>query len=275
MRNKKQNLPVFIINLKKDTGKKEYTKNLCNKYGIYPEFIEAIDGKLLNKDAIKKIYSNKKSIAEIGRKLSLSEIGCALSHKKVYGKIIDENIEAALILEDDIEFNNDLIKLMNLRNDFPIKWELILFGHHTGNSREIDTEARIWGRRHLIMDYKLVRPCEIGYGTYGYLISKTGAKKLFNYLEKIIKPIDHYTGNYFYTNLYIVNPSPIKIYKPLQESHNGMSERDKLQQAKNSLESLELISWRKKLAIYLGLYHFYRTFQKKLKKMIIKFILYK
>lgn len=200
-------------------------QELCQKYNLQVDFIEAVNGRDLNKDDITQVYSSEGTINTLGRELSRGEIGCALSHKTVYEKIVNDNIEISLILEDDIDFNLDLLTLLDLKNEFQKNWELVLLGHHTGYSRNVDTTASIWNQMQLTEKYKLARPCEKGYGTYGYLITKSGAKKLLNHLNVIEKPIDHYTGDSKYLNLYIINPAPIKIHEQLSENHTSMEDR--------------------------------------------------
>ena len=84
MLNKKQNISIFIVNLKKDIEKKEYMQELCQKYNLQVEFIEAVDGRALDEEDIAELYSRDKSINEIRRELFVPEIGCALSHKYIY-----------------------------------------------------------------------------------------------------------------------------------------------------------------------------------------------
>ena len=88
MSNNKISFPIFIINLSNDNEKKQYMQQLCNKYNLYPEFIEAVDGRLLNDNDISAVYSKDKAIKTISRELSKGEIGCALSHIKIYQKMI-------------------------------------------------------------------------------------------------------------------------------------------------------------------------------------------
>ena len=225
---------VYVINLKSDVEKKQHMKVLCQKFNIQADFVDAIDGKKLSEQFVSDVYSGEIALNEIGRDLSRGEIGCALSHKNIYKKMIDESIEIALILEDDIDFDENLINLLDRKVNFTDNWELILLGHHTGNSRKVDTKSSFWNQKKLMYKYSLVRPCEKGYGTYGYLIKKNAAKKLLKYLKVISKPIDHYTGDSRYLNLYTINPAPIKINEFFSDNFHSMKERNHFQK-KNSL----------------------------------------
>jgi glycosyl transferase family 25 len=249
------NLSVFIISLKNDSERREHMSVLCSNFGFKAIIIEATDGRLLSSDYVNSIYSKHKALENIGRELSRSEIGCALSHKKIYIKMIDENIEQALILEDDVEFDNSLRNVLTKASIIAKKWDVILLGHHTGESRQIDTRASYWGKIKIASNLELARPCERAYGTYGYLISLTGAKKISNKLDSIQKPIDHYTGDDTLSNLYIINSAPIKIHGDLSENFNSMEEREKLDKRHATLLISKKDSLKKRTAKYLGIYH--------------------
>ncbi len=222
------NIPIFVVNLKKDIKKQQHMQKLCQKFDLDVEFIEAVYGKDLTQKEVDEVYSEKRAREEIGRELSQGEIGCALSHKKIYKKMINKKMDMALILEDDIEFDADLLKILNKVEYFNDDWELVLLGQHTATSRDKDTLSSIWARKSIVNGYKLVHPCEKAYGTYGYMITRNGAKKLLRHLDIIVKPIDLYTGSRTYSNLYTVNPAVIRIHDDLSDNYHSMHDRAKL-----------------------------------------------
>jgi len=258
------NIPIFIINLKHDAEKKAHMQELCDKYSLFPEFIEAVNGKLLSDDFIESIYSKEGSLDSIGRELSKGEIGCALSHKKIYQKMLDENIEKALVLEDDIDFCESLLRYFSEISNFPKRWELVLLGHHSNRSRKELTPYSFWYKKILNNTCTLRRPCEISYGTYGYFINKQGAKRILNEIRKIILPIDHYTGNSKYINLYISEKPIIMINHKLEVKSNLHLEREELKKSMvNKNKSLK-----RRMSEIFGVYYILRES----KVVIIRFI---
>ena len=221
------NLKVYVINLKKDIIKKKHMQQLCYEYNLNAEFIKAVYGKELSKDEVYKMYDSAKSQKLLKRELTLAEIGCELSHLSIYKKMIAENIETALVLEDDIDFNEKLISILSHIDKFPQEWEVVLVGHHSKYSRKISTTGSVWNCMKLMDDFKLEYPVEKGYGTYGYIINKKGAQKLLNHLEKFSYPIDYYTGNNHYVNVLLLNKPLIKISEKYENSTN-MSERNNI-----------------------------------------------
>lgn len=253
---KKIDISIFIVNLKKDKNKKEYIKQLCNKHNLQAIFVNAVYGKELSKDFINKVYSKDDAIKKFGRELDRGEIGCALSHRKIYEIMLQENISYALILEDDIEFDQGLVEVMKHKSEFPNNWEIVLLGHH-GIDRQVDTMGSFKYSKKLTKKYRIERPCEMGFGTYGYLITLEGAKKLLDATARIYKPIDEYTGDDQYANLYIVNPAPIRIHHEHGSKSSSMGNRDELKRLKNPPK--ESSSIKKKIAKKLGIYSFLLT----------------
>lgn len=213
-------IKIFIINLKQDTQKRMHMQKLCKQYALKVEFIDAIYGKDLSKDEIVKVYDDKKAKKTLNRSLSFGEIGCALSHKYIYKKMIDENIKNAIIFEDDIQFDESFITFLSQLNYLPENWELVLLCYYRNafykknyclrNDKRISTSC-----------YKTVRFPELMHSTAAYIINLNGAKKLYDELEQgIYKPIDFYTGNDQYTNLYGIFPKLVSIdnYLGLQSS---------------------------------------------------------
>ncbi|WP_421716481.1 glycosyltransferase family 25 protein [Arcobacter arenosus] len=245
------NIEVFIVNLEKDIKKRKYMEQLFEKNtSLKYNFIQAIYGKDLSIDDLNSIYSEKQAKKILNRELSLGEIGCALSHKIIYQQMIDQNIGIALIVEDDISFNNDLSKALEKVTEFPNDWEIVLLGHHPAHSRKEITKNNIWGlKQNLFNNYSLVRPAEHAYGTYGYMISLKGAKKLLKELNKIYMPIDRYTGSDKMINLYMFSPPIIQIDDDTSNM-SSMSDRTKITTTMKKLNVTRII---KNLLIYIGI----------------------
>ena len=252
------NIKTFVVNLKKDTQKKEHMLELCRQYDLQIEFIEAVYGKELSENEVVKLYCEQSSVSNIGRGLARGEIGCALSHKLIYEKMLKENIPSACILEDDVNFDDGLLEVCRLENKFPKNWDLVLLGHH-GESRDSKTRDSFWGKYSLNNSYTLVRPCEIGYGTYGYMISLSGAKKVLEHLNLIRLPIDSITGNDTLLNLYLIDPVIVNINTHLSDNFNAMEGRTELNPSliEHPAEGSEVeakYSWKRRAADSLGVY---------------------
>ena len=261
-------ITCFIINLKHSTERKKHMQELCEKYGLNYEFIEAVDGRTLSEEEVAKVYPKKEVIKTLGREMSRGEIGVVLSQKQVYKKMLKNNIEVAMIFEDDIDFNEELKAILKQLNSFPKDWNLVLLGHHPDRSCVVKTSYSFWNQTKLNGYYKLVRPTELAVGAYGYLLKKSAAQILLNQLSIIEKPIDHLTGSDEKLNLYILTPPVIHIHQDLSDNYHNMEDRKKLQEElKNKKILPKRVSRKRKLLIVLHLDRIWDTLRSKFYKI--------
>ena len=102
---------VYIVNLKTDKNrKKNIIKELVKQNIKNYEIIDAIDGNKLNKNKLNLVtFKDKNHLNPWNSKLSPSQIGCALSHIKIYKKFIETKFNFALIKfrVKEFEFNKE------------------------------------------------------------------------------------------------------------------------------------------------------------------------
>jgi glycosyl transferase family 25 len=70
-----------------------------NALGLQFEFVYGIKGNQLTPNEIDDGYDDNKAKRYLGRSMTKGEIGCALSHKLIYKRMIHEKIKRAIILE--------------------------------------------------------------------------------------------------------------------------------------------------------------------------------
>lgn len=98
---------VFVINLENSTERKKFMKHQLDALGLDHEFFPAVDGRKLSGEDMKQMCDLEvvKAWADL---LTPGMIGCSLSHYHVYKKMIEENIDLALILEDDTRLSSQV-----------------------------------------------------------------------------------------------------------------------------------------------------------------------
>ncbi len=74
-----------------------------DKLGLTAEFMPAVNGKKMSLEQLREITHDFDNSG-----LTAGEIGCSLSHISIYKKMVAENIQNALILEDDSIISSDL-----------------------------------------------------------------------------------------------------------------------------------------------------------------------
>ena len=191
-------LKTYIINLERDELRRQAVLHQCNSHGLdNVEIVAAIDGAALSTTQIERVYSSEDVRKNIGRELCRAEIGCALSHLEVCRRLVRDGAPIALVIEDDIRFGPGIKDIINaiVAGAQPGNWEVLLLGHHSIASREMITSHNIWSRTKLNGKYSFFRPSETAVGAYGYLVNQRGAARLLDEMQRLLKPVDHYTGS--------------------------------------------------------------------------------
>jgi glycosyl transferase family 25 len=224
-----QQYKIFVINLKNEFYRREHIINELTKLNLKFDFFFAKKGNQLSKKEI-ALYSKKEAFKNENRDLSADEISCALSHIKIYKKIIKSKYKLSLILEDDVMIDKDLLNIFNNLNKFPKNWELINF--------YTDAKKKIVGPK-IYKNYQFVKFNERANRTCSYLIKISAARKLIKCALPLRFPADGLTGRNDLTkiNSYGLKPNIIKI----KDFPTTIKNRNSL------LGKYQLTSWLKKI----------------------------
>jgi len=151
-----------------------------SQVGICYERIPAIKGNCLTEIEITTEYSAALNKKFFRATLSLGEIGCYISHRNVWRKMVVENIEFAVVLEDDMIIESNFIKIFSLAEVLK-KYDLIKLSDnrdHQPKQKSI-----------LDQEFELINFTKIPNCATGYTISLAGAKKLL--ARKVFyRPVD-------------------------------------------------------------------------------------
>lgn len=123
-------IKIFIVSLINSTRRQLISK-LCNNHGVEFEFVDAINGRELPDDFLNKINGYEWTNLKYRRPLGPSEVGCTLSHHKIYKK--NDNAECwFVVLEDDVSFDERFRILINADTSNLDKNSLYLLGGQEG-----------------------------------------------------------------------------------------------------------------------------------------------
>lgn len=173
------NIKTYVVNLDRRPDRWESFTKQAPKFLDYHRF-SAVDGsKLIPNDQLQRIFE--------GNDYNMREgmVGCAMSHLKMWIELINSPFEAFCIFEDDLEFvPNFLEKFLHVYKNLPNDWDLCYLGHHLWKQFKtpdyFDKQAMpILEKWNTEQSLKY----SIG-GTGGYIISKKGANKLLEFINK-------------------------------------------------------------------------------------------
>lgn len=117
----RKSMKIFVINLKSSVERRKMMEKQLNKLGLPFEIFDAVMGSALSESEIMAYYDKDYYNARPDY-FTPGAIGCTLSHFFIYRKMVEEKIETALILEDDMVLNKNLPGMLNklsgeIRND--------------------------------------------------------------------------------------------------------------------------------------------------------------
>jgi len=172
---------TYIVNLDRRPDRWEtFVKNAKDVEFLNYERFSAVDGKMIkNSSQLQQIFESNDYYMRRGM------VGCLLSHVKIYTELINSEYDYFTVLEDDVEFTPDFKnKYDNIFTQVNKNWDLIFLGHHVRDTRRQQDE--------LVKDKMPILTKRDAYwsflnslgGTGGYIISKIGARKLLDFIDK-------------------------------------------------------------------------------------------
>lgn len=195
----------FVITLEHSEERRKTISSRLDELKIPFEFHPGVDGRRIDL-LTHPGYSRSKRRMFFGRDLSQGEFGCILAHKSVYERILAENIQVALVLEDDAILRDELPAVLNALLRLKNHWDIVRFLGRKKNLRASRTTALLPGTKN-----HLARPHGMPGGAYGYVINHRGAKQLLSMMESNWLPIDTLHGVSWHTKLQTLSvvPSPV------------------------------------------------------------------
>lgn len=219
-------IKCFVVNLPSATDRCQACCEHLDLLGLEYEVFSATDGQTLSPQDLDKCDLSSKSFLNLaaGRKvcmenqLSKQEFGCALSHLKLYQHILDQNLPYACVLEDDCLVKPPFKDALQAIQELDTDWELINFA----NANTLRSFK--WGRRYLFgkrtdqyfqkvglrnswLD-ALCNPRRFMRGTFLYVISAKGCKRLLEIGYPVRFPSDILTGHVAFNRLNMLQVFP-------------------------------------------------------------------
>ncbi len=151
--------------------------------GLEFQRVSAIDGRKLTEEDAARWQPDLRGGYRTG------EIGCFLSHRECWRRIVDEALPCAAIFEDDLHFGGDAASLLGGDAWIPEDADVVKIETKLYPTRIDKAPSAVVGTRRL---YRL-RGKHAGAG--GYVVSLKGATKLLRMSETLTGPVDQFVFN--------------------------------------------------------------------------------
>lgn len=98
---------ALIIHLQRAAKRGKHVQALMKRLPIEAEIVDAIDAQQMGPAEIEAVYARSLHRPHYPFALRTSEVACFLSHRKAWATIIERNLDAGLVIEDDVEVLDD------------------------------------------------------------------------------------------------------------------------------------------------------------------------
>lgn len=180
-------MKVFLINLDRSTERLAVMRNRLASINVTAERVSGIEGAKLDLNSIDMDVPNP----NYPRLLTAGEIGCFLSHRKCWEKLVESGDDWALILEDDCIFHPASSRYLTSVEWIPEGCQLIHF---------YNTKAKVYTDKQInLPDGNCLFRAKVSLpvGAYAYCISKDAARKALELSTSIREPVDNFLFGVF------------------------------------------------------------------------------
>jgi GR25 family glycosyltransferase involved in LPS biosynthesis len=206
---------IYVINLKRRPDRKETLIKTLN--GIDLTFIEAVDGKELSVNELISEGKLNKSFFDPWGKVTMGIFACALSHNKAWEQALEDGVENALFLEDDVyltipvlengKFTKEYQSIYNEIQQYD--WDLVHLGKKTEGQSGINV-----GNHLVIPKYNTNYN-----GAHSYIATRDMIKTLLDEYTPVKYAADIYLEQFYNTH----NTFTLKknLFKQISDNFNA------------------------------------------------------
>lgn len=193
---------AFVISLERAALRFQNAHALLNQLPLPAEVLPAVDGRQLTDDEKSSFYQPSLHQPTYPFPLNAGEIGCFLSHRKAWNEIVSRNLDAALIVEDDLRVDNAKLNqaidtLTQVKQDFGV----------------VQLPVRSLPRNTICVERgqncSIVLPQVTPLRTSGQWVTRQAAEKLLQATNCFDRPVDTFLQMHWITGvrLYAISPS--------------------------------------------------------------------
>lgn len=193
---------IFVISLT-DSPRRKHIENQFSKIGLDFEFINAVNGKTEDFSTNPMVDWRKCNA------MTNTEIAISLSHIKCYQKIVSENLEFAVIFEDDICFYDEIGTIIKSIHEYAKLPSVAMLFYQGYSAIELksDTEHSLT-EKYSLYSFK---EDQLIFSAAGYYINRTAASEMLNYLLPVFSAADSWSqfrNNKLFSQFYAIFPLP-------------------------------------------------------------------
>ena len=167
---------IFVLTLEGAEHRRRTLVKRLDDQGLSYELFYGVDGRNGLPEEYERLIDRQSAQENLGRPMGDAEFACALSHNRIYQKIVERGMSCAIILEDDITLSDQLVPFFDGISEAPC--DMLLLGYSKGR----------FSRRNVVHFGDKLRAHKVllaPYGTTGYMVTNFAASWFIKYSHKI------------------------------------------------------------------------------------------
>ncbi len=197
---------IYVINLDEDTERYQATLSQLTGMGLDCERVSAIKGSELSPQDRQDLYSEAKNQQDYHKGLGPGELGCYLSHRETWKRIVSLKLDFAIVLEDDVGIDPLLVQAIAVIADLK-NWDYIKLTGPRQRRRVVEKLA-------IDETFCISRYDKVPVSALGQAISYRGAQMLLANSLPIARPIDVDLQHYWEKKIDVIGLEPGLIDSP-------------------------------------------------------------
>ncbi|WP_372720748.1 glycosyltransferase family 25 protein [Novipirellula sp.] len=195
---------AFVISLERATTRFEHAKSLLSQLPMDAEILPAVDGSEMSDAEVAACHHRHVHHPRYPFALRRGEIGCFLSHRNAWQKIIDSGLDAALILEDDVLVDSDRFR-----------GAIEFVRAHAPKDSYVQLPVRNVPRDVIALSsrggHRILLPTITPLRTSGQWVTRLAAKRLLRATETFDRPVDTTLQMHWITGVRLLTLDPSGI----------------------------------------------------------------
>ena len=226
-------MKCYVINLKRAVERKLYMLTQLQSLSQDFEFVEGIDWKDIDPSCHYKTSRHLK-IKNSYRTLTLGQMGCNLSHRKILSNLLDSSERIIAVLEDDVRLSIDFPEVLDALENTSKKFDIVFLGSRFSEKGLVDLMP-------LNNNYNFALGHRIDGGAWGYVITRAAAREFLRILPDVTGPIDDALHAYFLHDLKTYTLKPQIVFHEDQAKRYSYNEEKKFEGRKFNEELIRLL----------------------------------
>ncbi|ACM31690.1 glycosyltransferase family 25 protein [[Acidovorax] ebreus] len=177
------NIPIVYINLAKDTERQQRMQAQFSRLGLETFRLPAVRWSELSAEAQAHHFSAELNSHQYFKPMGSGEKGCYCSHITAWRQLLDSAAAAMAVFEDDVRLLPAMPEALRAISTLPADcWDMVkLFGRE---------REKIASRRPLVGSLELITYRRVPSFAAGYVISRSGARKMLESRQPFGRPVD-------------------------------------------------------------------------------------